>query len=184
MPVPRVGLAQPQRGHQAAVQGLPDGLRRPGHGGALPPLAGLVNLTVPLTTVLGLTQARAGRRARASRRRYRRVLACTAAGHRATRWQITVTAPDGTALAHSTAPPPASSGQAATRQAAPGQAAGGPANATNTSLQHSLHRSELALRTLTGDARCSWDGQTSAPWRLRFRAVRDTRHGGPYPARG
>jgi hypothetical protein len=106
VPVPRVGLAHPQRGHQAAVQGPPDGLRRPGHGGALPPLAGLVNLTVPLTTLLGLTQAPGAGRPGTSRASPipPRVLACAAAGHGATRWQITVTVPDGTALAHGSVP--------------------------------------------------------------------------------
>jgi hypothetical protein len=88
----------------AASAGLPDGLRRPGTGGDLPPLAGTVNLTVPLTTLLGLTEI-PGQAAGYGPldADTARVLACAAAGHRATRWQITVTAPDGTALAHGTA---------------------------------------------------------------------------------
>ena len=83
---------------------LPDGLRRAGPGSALPPLAGTVNLTVPLTTLLGLNQE-PGQAAGYGPldADTARALACAAAGHRATRWQITVTAPDGTALAHGTA---------------------------------------------------------------------------------
>jgi hypothetical protein len=63
-----------------------------------------VNLTVPLTTLLGLTEA-PGQAAGHGPidADTARVLACAVAGHRATRWQITVTAPDGTALAHGTA---------------------------------------------------------------------------------
>jgi hypothetical protein len=84
--------------------GLRHGLRRAGPGSALPPLAGTVNLTVPLTTLLGLDQA-PGQAAGYGPldADTARALACAAAGHRATRWQITVTAPDGTALAHGTA---------------------------------------------------------------------------------
>ena len=64
-----------------------------------------MNLTVPLTTLLGLTQT-PGQAAGYGPldADTARVLACAVAGHRATRWQITVTAPDGTALAHGTAP--------------------------------------------------------------------------------
>ena len=116
------------RASQCGRAGLPDGLRRPSPG-ALPPVAGLVNLTVPLTTLLGLTEA-PGQAAGYGPldADTARVLACAAAGHRATRWQITVTAPDGTALAHGTAARCAGStapGQAAPGQAAPAQAAGG-----------------------------------------------------------
>ena len=84
--------------------GLRDGLHRAGPGSALPPLAGTVNLTVPLTTLLGLDQA-PGQAAGYGPldADTARALACAAAGHRATRWHITVTAPDGTALAHGTA---------------------------------------------------------------------------------
>jgi hypothetical protein len=76
-----------------------------GPGSTLPPLAGTVNLTVPLTTLLGLTEA-PGQAAGYGPldAGTARMLACAVAGHRATRWQITVTAPDGTALAHGTAP--------------------------------------------------------------------------------
>jgi hypothetical protein len=67
-------------------------------------VAGLVNLTVPLTTLLGLTES-PGQAAGHGPidPDSARVLACATAGHRATRWQITVTAPDGTALAHGSA---------------------------------------------------------------------------------
>jgi hypothetical protein len=83
---------------------LPNALRRSSPGGGLPPLAGTVNLTVPLTTLLGLNQT-PGQAAGFGPldADTARTLACAAAGHRATRWQITVTAPDGTALAHGTA---------------------------------------------------------------------------------
>lgn len=83
---------------------LPHGLGRAGPGSALPPLAGTVNLTVPLTTLLGLdhTPGQAAGYGPLDADTAR-LLACAAAGHRATRWQITVTAPDGTALAHGTA---------------------------------------------------------------------------------
>src|SRR5487761_1070299 len=86
---------------------------RPGHPGGpagrdpgpdadgLPPLAAMINLTIPLTTLMGLTgnlgeAAGFGPIDAATAR----VLACAAAGHRATRWSITVTGPAGHALAH------------------------------------------------------------------------------------
>lgn len=81
-------------------EALPAGLRRTPQA-ELPALAGLINLTVPLTTLLGLGEAPgeaagfgpvdAGTA---------RQLACALAGHRATRWAITVTGPSGYALAH------------------------------------------------------------------------------------
>ena len=83
------------------------GCAGPGPGG-LPPAAGLINLTVPLTTLLGLADA-PGEAAG-----YGpvdadtvRLLARVLAGQPATRWQITVTGPDGHALAHGTARGPA-----------------------------------------------------------------------------
>ena len=103
--VPRPA-ARPARGSdgETGVLRLPAGLRGPGPGTALPPLAGTVNLTVPLTTLLGLAQAPAQAAGYGPLdAESARVLACAAAGHRATRWQITVTGPDGTALAHGTA---------------------------------------------------------------------------------
>jgi hypothetical protein len=119
----------------AGGPGLPDGLRRPGTGTGLPPLAGLVNLTVPLTTLLGLAEA-PGQAAGHGPidADTARVLACAVAGHRATRWQITVTAPDGTALAHGTAsrlpgkgsPGPGGSGPGGTRPGGGGPGSGGP----------------------------------------------------------
>jgi Domain of unknown function (DUF222)/HNH endonuclease len=85
-------------------QALPPGLR-----GACPPaVAGLINLTVPLTTLLGLADA-PGEAAG-----YGPLDAATAlllaralAGEPATRWQITITSPAGQALAHGTARGPA-----------------------------------------------------------------------------
>jgi Domain of unknown function (DUF222) len=104
--VPRPA-ARPAPGSDAETGGLglPDGRRGPGPVTALPPLAGTVNLTVPLTTLLGLAQD-PGQAAGYGPldADTARVLACAVAGHRATRWQITVTAPDGIALAHGIAP--------------------------------------------------------------------------------
>jgi len=113
--VPDPGTAG--RAGAADSAGLPEGLRRAGPGGALLPLAGTVNLTVPLTTLLGLTQA-PGQAAGYGPidADTARVLACATAGHRATRWRITVIASDGTALAHGTAahrPGPAGTGAGA-----------------------------------------------------------------------
>ena len=75
-----------------------------GAGAGLPPLAGSVNLTIPLATLLGLSQAPGAAAG------YgpldpgtARALACAVAGHRATRWHITVTGPAGRALGHGTA---------------------------------------------------------------------------------
>ncbi|HLX50647.1 MAG TPA: DUF222 domain-containing protein [Streptosporangiaceae bacterium] len=71
----------------------------------VPPMAGAVNLTVPLTTLLGLGHA-PGEAAG-----YgpldpgtARALACAAAGHRATRWHVTVTGPTGRALGYGSTP--------------------------------------------------------------------------------
>jgi hypothetical protein len=76
---------------------VPAGLRQP----EVPPLAGSVNLTIPLSTLMSLS----GRPGEAAG--YgpidpdtARELACAAAGHRATRWHITVTGPTGRALGH------------------------------------------------------------------------------------
>jgi len=94
-------------GPAASQQRVPAGLRGPGPGGP-PPAAGLINLTVPLTTLLGLADtpgqaAGYGPLDAAATR----LLARALAGHPATRWQITVTSPDGQALAHGTARGPA-----------------------------------------------------------------------------
>jgi len=90
-----------------AAGGSPPGPGVPGPGGP-PPAAGLINLTVPLTTLLGLTEmpgqaAGHGPLDAAATRLTARALA----GHPATRWQITITSPDGQALAHGTARGPA-----------------------------------------------------------------------------
>jgi hypothetical protein len=86
---------------------VPAGLQRPVAGAAdagLPPLAGSVNLTIPLATLLGLSQAPGAAAG------YgpldpgsARALACAVAGHRATRWHITVTGPLGRVLGHGSA---------------------------------------------------------------------------------
>jgi hypothetical protein len=82
-----------------AGQEIPAGLRRPD--AEMPPLAGSVNLTIPLSTLMGLSDAPGAAAG------YgpldpdtARVLACAAAGHRATRWHVTVTGPTGRALGY------------------------------------------------------------------------------------
>ena len=102
-------------GHGASSDGqqLPPGLQRPdppwaAHSGdplaGLPPMAGLISLTLPLTTFLGVTD-RPGEAAGYGplHADTARLLACALAGHRATRWQILLTDPDGHALAAGTA---------------------------------------------------------------------------------
>ena len=96
---------QPVASQQPASGGqhVPAGLRGPGPGGP-PPAAGLINLTVPLATLLGLAEmpgqaAGHGPLDAAATRQ----LAHALAGHPATRWQITITGPDGRALAHGAA---------------------------------------------------------------------------------
>jgi hypothetical protein len=68
----------------------------------------LINLTVPLTTLLGLAHGPgdAGGHGPLDAAATRQ-LARTLAGHPATRWQIIITTPDGHALAHGTAAGPA-----------------------------------------------------------------------------
>jgi hypothetical protein len=89
-------------GPGADGQQVPAGLHRPdADADGLPPLAAMINLTIPLTTLMGLT----GNLGEAAGygpldAGTARVLACAAAGHRATRWSITVTGPAGHALAH------------------------------------------------------------------------------------
>ena len=98
---------RPGRGLAAdGPQALPAGLRGPGPGGP-PPTAGLINLTVPLTTLLGLAHGPgdAGGHGPLDAAATRQ-LARTLAGHPATRWQIIITTPDGRALAHGTAADP------------------------------------------------------------------------------
>jgi hypothetical protein len=97
-------------GPAASRQHVPAGLRGPGPGGP-PPAAGLINLTVPLTTLLGLAEtpgeaAGHGPLDAAATRQIARALA----GHPATRWQITITCPHGRALAHGTARGPIPAG--------------------------------------------------------------------------
>jgi hypothetical protein len=75
-----------------------------GAGAGLPPLAGSVNLTIPLATLLGLSQAPGAAAGYGPLDPVTaRALACAAAGHRATRWHITVTGPAGRALGHGAA---------------------------------------------------------------------------------
>jgi hypothetical protein len=94
-------------------QDVPAGLRRPGPApgtgttgdpvAGLPPLAGQIHLTLPIATLLDLSD-HPGEAAGYGplHADTARLLACALAGHRATRWQITLTAPDGTALATGT----------------------------------------------------------------------------------
>jgi hypothetical protein len=81
-------------------QPVPPGLRRPDPVAALPPMAGLINLTLPLTTLLGVTD-HPGEAAGMGplHADTARLLACALAGHRATRWQVILTDDDGHALA-------------------------------------------------------------------------------------
>ena len=116
---PRQGNAGPDRPDGAVGaasrdgQLVPAGLRPPdppwaaGHVdpvAGLPPMAGLISLTLPLTTFLGVTD-RPGEAAGYGplHADTARLLACALAGHRATRWQILLTDPDGHALAAGTA---------------------------------------------------------------------------------
>jgi Domain of unknown function (DUF222) len=109
----RVGEPAPVPGGRPAGDGLRvlAGRDRRGAGEELPPLPGLISLTVPLTTLLQLGDApgvAAGHGpidAHAARQ-----LARIMAGHRGTRWQIIVTSPDGQALAHGAARGPVQSG--------------------------------------------------------------------------
>jgi hypothetical protein len=85
--------------HRADSQGcVPAGLRQ-SPSAELPPLTGSVNLTVPLTTLLKL----ADRPGEATGygpvdADTARALACAAAGHRTTRWHVTLTSPAGSTL--------------------------------------------------------------------------------------
>jgi hypothetical protein len=98
-------------------QPVPPGLRRPDPFAALPPMPGLISLTLPLTTLLGVTD-HPGEAAGTGplHADTARLLACALAGHRATRWQIILTDDDGHALAAGAArgnpatSPPGSSG--------------------------------------------------------------------------
>src|SRR5487761_1179302 len=85
-------------------QHLPARLRRPDPVAGLPPMAGLISLTLPLTTLLDLSD-RPGEAAGYGplHADTARLLACALAGHRATRWQVILTDPDGHALAAGTA---------------------------------------------------------------------------------
>jgi Domain of unknown function (DUF222) len=98
----------------AGGEPVPAGLHRPAAGTAdpgLPPLAGSVNLTIPLATLLGLSQAPGAAAGYGPLDpATARALACAAAGHRATRWHITVTGPAGRALGHGTARAAAAAG--------------------------------------------------------------------------
>jgi hypothetical protein len=83
---------------------MPAGLRQ-SPSVELPLLAGSVNLTVPLTTLLSL----ADRPGEATGYgpldpETARALACAAAGHRATRWHVTLTSPTGRALGYGSTP--------------------------------------------------------------------------------
>jgi Domain of unknown function (DUF222) len=89
--------------------GVPAGLRPPGPQPergtwpALPPVAATINLTIPLATLvqLGDSPGEAPGYGPVDPGTAR-TLAAAAAGHPATRWQITVTSPHGQALGHGT----------------------------------------------------------------------------------
>ena len=100
----RDGLDGPEGPAGLDDQQIPAGLRRPDPVAGLPPMAGLINLNLPLTTLLGVTD-NPGEAAGIGplHADTARLLACALAGHRATRWQITLTDDDGHALATGTA---------------------------------------------------------------------------------
>ena len=83
---------------------LTEGSCQPDAAPELPPLAGMINLTVPLTTLLGLGDS-PGEATRLGPidADVSRQLACAMAGHPTTRWAITITGPAGRALAHGVA---------------------------------------------------------------------------------
>jgi hypothetical protein len=107
VPGGRVGPGPDEARIAADGTPVPAGQHRPVAGGAgagLPPLAGSVNLTIPLATLLGLSQAPGAAAGYGPLDPVTaRALACAAAGHRATRWHITVTGPAGRALGHGAA---------------------------------------------------------------------------------
>jgi Domain of unknown function (DUF222) len=138
----------------------PAGLHRPVAGAAaagLPPLAGSVNLTIPLATLLGLSQAPGAAAG------YgplgpgtARALACAAAGHRATRWHITVTGPAGRALAHGTAAAAAAGSDWTVAVTAEPLAAG---CCDHRSAEPGYRPSPALQRLIRGrTASCSWPG--------------------------
>jgi hypothetical protein len=136
---------------------------RPSRPGGPPPVPALVNLIVPAGTLLGwsATPAQAGAWGLLDRDEAR-AIAAAAAAHPATRWCLTLTGPDGTALAHGCArgprprllddlepqPPP---GQ-------PGQAIQAPQAAQAGQLAELLRRLNI---TLTPIARAPRDATTS-----------------------
>ena len=110
---PRQRHLQPRRrprrrarrpGGEPGSDELPAGLRRPDPVAGLPPMAGLISLTIPLSTFLGVSD-RPGEAAGYGplHAGTARLIACALAGHRATRWQVILTNPDGRALAAGTA---------------------------------------------------------------------------------
>jgi hypothetical protein len=101
----RSGALVPASASIPASTPVPAGLLRRGPGlDELPPLTGLVNLTVPLTTLLGAADSPGEIPGQGPvDADTARILACALAGHRATRWQIVVTGPDDRALAAGTA---------------------------------------------------------------------------------
>ena len=98
------GMAGPDSVVGPGSEGLPAGLRRPDPVAGLPPMAGLISLTIPLSTFLGVSD-RPGEAAGYGplHADTARLIACALAGHRATRWQVILTGPDGRALAAGTA---------------------------------------------------------------------------------
>jgi hypothetical protein len=84
---------------------VPAGLRRPDPGAALPPLAGSINLTLPLATLLGLTD-RPGVAAGYGPLPgdVARALATAAVTHRAASWGLIITDPQGQAIGYGYTP--------------------------------------------------------------------------------
>ena len=107
VPSPAAGPACHDR-NPAPATPVPAGLRRPPGADELPPMAGLISLAIPLTTLMQLSDAPGDITGYGPiDADTARTLTCALAGHRATRWQIIVTGPDNRALAAGTARGPA-----------------------------------------------------------------------------
>jgi hypothetical protein len=100
-PPPAPPSGPPPSGPPRDTRPAGDGTRNPARPAAPAPVPALVNLIVPAATLLGLsaTPAQAGAWGLLDAGDTRTV-ATAAAAHPATRWCLTLTGPDGTALAH------------------------------------------------------------------------------------
>ncbi len=121
VPSPAAGPACHDR-NPAPATPVPAGLRRPPGADELPPMAGLISLAIPLTTLMQLSDAPGDITGYGPiDADTARTLTCALAGHRATRWQIIVTGPDNRALAAGTARGPAGPASGRPPPAPPGR---------------------------------------------------------------